>query len=344
MYLTPINNSLYFEQVNVGHQITLNEVAKFSDSKMGIIRSLNPAYTQGATPPNGPYTVLVPKNKSSIFQKRANLSQPSSLEETPEKVNPETKLEETANAQPESATTAITSASVPATSGIPTDMQYNNEKANISDQEMGISDNTAKAQEQQPRYIKYTVKKKDTLYKIARKFRTSTTSLRKINKLKNNAVKPGQRLLVPNKEENLRTQMPEINQTPAAMPNTTKKQKTNDNENLAPVEDQSNANLQRNLNSTNKKHSAIKTIKHTVTASDTIYSIARQFNTSPESVKSLNKLASNNIKPGQILKIEGNSATESSGTLSTSHNSKKNKSSTKRKHMAFGTKSKARKH
>ncbi len=43
----------------------------------------------------------------------------------------------------------------------------------------------------------YSVKKGDSLYSIARKFRTSVTKIKKVNKLRSNLIRPGKRLLIP---------------------------------------------------------------------------------------------------------------------------------------------------
>ncbi|MCK4889157.1 MAG: transglycosylase SLT domain-containing protein [Candidatus Aminicenantes bacterium] len=43
----------------------------------------------------------------------------------------------------------------------------------------------------------YRVKKGDSLYSIARKFRTSVTKIKKVNKLRSNLIRPGKRLLIP---------------------------------------------------------------------------------------------------------------------------------------------------
>lgn len=43
----------------------------------------------------------------------------------------------------------------------------------------------------------YRVKKGDSLYSIARKFRTSVRKIKKVNKLRSNLIRPGKRLLIP---------------------------------------------------------------------------------------------------------------------------------------------------
>ena len=43
----------------------------------------------------------------------------------------------------------------------------------------------------------YSVKKGDSLYSIARKFRTSVLKIKKVNKLRSNLIRPGKRLLIP---------------------------------------------------------------------------------------------------------------------------------------------------
>ena len=45
--------------------------------------------------------------------------------------------------------------------------------------------------------IKYKVKKGDTLYRIARKFKTSISKIKRFNRLKNSIIRPGQVIFVP---------------------------------------------------------------------------------------------------------------------------------------------------
>ncbi len=299
VYLTPVNDSLYFDQVNIGHQINLNTVAKQSDSKLSIIKYLNPALLQGVTPPAGPHVVLIPKSKSSAFKKQSNsFSLFGSKEEpviTPTATPPATAPETTKEAAPiaESfATSAITNSSA-------AEITAKTEEA----------DNTP----QKPKYIKYTVKKKETLRKIAGKFGTSESKLRKINELRSNSIKTGQVLMVPNPdrdESNANGNDSQINTVPETDPEITPE--TISGSSVKPITDTNEEQPKQNPKIATQKaksNTGIKTFNYKVSASDTIFSIAQRFNSSAESIQQLNHLKNNKIKPGQTLKIQGNSAT-----------------------------------
>ena len=48
-----------------------------------------------------------------------------------------------------------------------------------------------------PKTLRVTVKKGDTLYGIARRYNSSVSSIKRVNKLKSDLIKPGQRLTIP---------------------------------------------------------------------------------------------------------------------------------------------------
>ncbi len=100
-------------------------------------------------------------------------------------------------------------------------------------------------------YITYTVTRGDTLYSIARSFNTTVDEIKRLNNLTSNILTIGQVLKIPN----------------------------NDTSNY---------------------------ITYTVTRGDTLYSIARAYNTTVDEIKRLNNLTSNILTIGQILKIPNN--------------------------------------
>lgn len=102
---------------------------------------------------------------------------------------------------------------------------------------------------EEPEKVTYTVKKGDTLYSIARNFKTTVDEIKRINNLKSNLLNIGQTLLIPKE---------------------------------TPIQE---------------------FITYTVKKGDTLYSIANRFNTTVESIKTLNTLTSNLLSIGQVLKI-----------------------------------------
>ena len=115
--------------------------------------------------------------------------------------------------------------------------------------------------EKEETIIKYTVQSGDSLYKIANKYNTTVDELKKINNLNNNLLSIGQILSIPT---------------------------TQDIEEI-PQEDYFNYN---------------------VVSGDSLYSIARKFDTSVDNIKSLNDLTSNLLSVGQTLKIPTTSTKE----------------------------------
>ena len=97
--------------------------------------------------------------------------------------------------------------------------------------------------------INYTVKKGDSLYKIANSYNTSVSSIQNLNNLKSTNLSIGQVLKIPSSSGNV------SNQT------------------------------------------------YTVKKGDSLYQIAKRFNTTVDSIKAKNNLKSNTLSIGQILKI-----------------------------------------
>lgn len=61
--LAPIPNEPYFARVDLGSQIDLGVVAKLADVPIGDFYDINPGFSRWATDPGGPHQVLVPVNR-----------------------------------------------------------------------------------------------------------------------------------------------------------------------------------------------------------------------------------------------------------------------------------------
>ena len=96
--------------------------------------------------------------------------------------------------------------------------------------------------------LTYTVVSGDTLYSIARRYNTTVSAIKELNNLTSDTLQIGQKLKIPN-------------------------------------------NIDEGY------------IKYTVVSGDTLYSIARKYNTTVDSIKRLNNLTSDILKVGQILTI-----------------------------------------
>lgn len=109
----------------------------------------------------------------------------------------------------------------------------------------------------------YTVVSGDTLYSIARKFNTSVDEIKRLNNLTNNNLSIGQLLKIGNVDDN-------------------------------------------NSNSNNSNY-----INYVVVSGDSLYSIAKRYNTSVDEIKRINNLINNNLSIGQVLKIPSTISNES---------------------------------
>ena len=124
-----------------------------------------------------------------------------------------------------------------------------------------------------PNYINYTVKKGDTLYSIARNNNVDVTTIVKDNSIKGNNLTIGQilRIRIPSDSNIVEDECFGPDYTPP----TTSTPSTN----------------------------------YTVKKGDSLYSIAKQYNTTVSAITSINNLSNNNLQIGQVLKIPSTSTT-----------------------------------
>ena len=167
--------------------------------------------------------------------------------------------------------------------------------------------------------INYIVKKGDSLYAIARVYKTTVQEIQKLNNLKSNALSIGQELKIP---ENY------VNDASANLPtyiNYTVK-KGDSLYSIAKrygittdtiIKDNALKNnllsIGQNLKIRTKKESIVeecfgnetsdKNIEYIVKKGDSLYSIAKKYNTDVSTIMKNNNLKSSNLSIGQILKI-----------------------------------------
>lgn len=115
-----------------------------------------------------------------------------------------------------------------------------------------------------PNYIKYTVKKGDSLYSISKKYGVPVDTIMKDNALKSNLLSIGQILNIRQEETitNIGEECFGEDYTPKATD-----------------------------------------ITYTIARGDSLWSISRKFNTTVDNIKRKNNLTSNNLSIGQVLKI-----------------------------------------
>ena len=153
-------------------------------------------------------------------------------------------------------------------------------------------------------YITYVVERGDTLYSIARKYNTTVDALRSLNQLASDTLQIGQVLKIPTTNEMTPTttytvQPGDTLYAIARKYNTTVDAIKNVN------------NLTSNTLSvgqvlkipTGNETAPSPTVTYTVQPGDTLFAIARKYNTTVDAIKSANNLTSNTLSIGQILQI-----------------------------------------
>ena len=137
----------------------------------------------------------------------------------------------------------------------------------------------------------YIVKKGDSLYTIALKNNTTVDELKRINNLTTNLINIGQKILLPTNEYIVK-------------PGDTLYSIASNN-GLTVDELKKINNLESNVLSVGQKLSLVKPIlaneTYTVQKGDSLYSIAKKFNTNVNILKELNNLNSNLLSIGQTL-------------------------------------------
>ena len=147
--------------------------------------------------------------------------------------------------------------------------------------------------------LKYYIKKVsgDTLYGIARKFNTTVNDLKSLNNLTSDILQIGQKLKIPNSNDYIKY----IVQPGDTLYGIALKYQTTVNEIKSLNNLSSNIiNIGQVLNIPVVNNSYYNYI---VVKGDTLYGIARKFNTSVDEIKSLNNLTRNILQIGQVLKI-----------------------------------------
>ena len=146
-------------------------------------------------------------------------------------------------------------------------------------------------------YITYTVVNGDTLYSIAKRYNTTVDEIKSLNNLTSNILKVGEVLRIPDTNDYITYTVVsgDTLYSIARKYNTTVDEIKNLN------------NLTNNIlkigevlkipNNTNNYTSYI------VNKGDTLYSIARKYNTTVDEIKRLNNLQDNILKIGEVLKI-----------------------------------------
>ena len=260
----------YFEvdTVIVNQPINFKTLAATLDLPVDVISYLNPIYKRGLIPDvGGNYVLRLPTNKMAIYM----LSQES-----------------------------IYAASLPAARPV---MNSHKSRASQVDEE---GDEVATYDTQTKRVKKtHTVRRGESLGRIASKYDMTVAQVKKMNKLRSNSVRSGQRLTVYNW---VKTKVPV-----KAVSNdelTAKKEDTHkaDTVQKTEAEEQTEA-----LNDSQKVTHETAEVKNSpkpafkyyiVQPGDTLWNIAKRYEgLTVEMIKDINNLSNTNIKPGTKLKV-----------------------------------------
>ena len=170
-----------------------------------------------------------------------------------------------------------------------------------------------------PAVFTYTVKQGDSLYNIARRYETTVDQIIKLNNLSTINLSIGQKLLVPETAESVTSLPSFINYTVksgdslysiARKYNTTVNDILKDN-NLNTTTLKIGQNLKIRTTGTEAVEECYgeefmpvdNSIKYVVKKGDSLWTIAKKYNTSVDNIKSKNNLTNNNLSIGQVLKI-----------------------------------------
>lgn len=149
----------------------------------------------------------------------------------------------------------------------------------------------------------YTVEKGDSLWSIANKFNTTVANLKSLNNLSSNLLQIGQKLKINATKVDQSNEYYSVKKGDTLYSIATKN-------NLTVPELKNLNNLKSDnlsigqtllIKKTPKENTNITT--YTVKKGDTLYSIARKYNTTVNAITTLNNLTSNNLSIGQTLKI-----------------------------------------
>ena len=169
-----------------------------------------------------------------------------------------------------------------------------------------------------PAYINYVVKKGDSLYSIAKTYNTSVDTIMKDNGLTNTNLTIGQNLKIRTSGEGEvlecfgEAYTPPATSTPTTINYTVKK-----GDSLYKIANTYNTSVSdivglNNLNSNNLSigqvlkiptNNSPVTTTYVIKKGDSLYSIAKTYNTTVDALKLKNNLTTNNLSIGQILKI-----------------------------------------
>lgn len=152
-----------------------------------------------------------------------------------------------------------------------------------------------------PQKNTYKVKKGDSLYQIAKNYNITVEELKKINNLNNNVLSIGQIIILPSKESTPKDYTTYTVQKGDSLYQIAKKYNTTVEE-LKKTNDLNNTllsiNQQLKVPTTKENY-----ILYTIQKGDSLYQIAKKYNTTVNDIKSINNITNNILTIGQEIKL-----------------------------------------
>ena len=154
----------------------------------------------------------------------------------------------------------------------------------------------------------YTVKSGDSLWSISRKFGITVDELKNANNLSSNLLSIGQNLIIPGKEAQAASGEYVVKKGDTLYSIARKYNTSVDN--LKSINNITTDSLAIGQIIKLPSTSNVASDTYIVKKGDSLYSIARTYNTSVDKLKEINNLTSNALAIGQVLKLPSNNANE----------------------------------
>lgn len=189
-----LQNAPYFELVETGDQIDMQVAAEIAGISPDELSLLNAGFNQWATRPDGPHRLLVPIEKASGLKaglqalpadkrlrwKRHSIQKGETLGHIARRYRVEIAAIKRVNEMDSNLIRAGRHLMIP-----------------LSESSQSLSSLNTRLRHRSPKSrIRYQVRKGDSLYRIARRFKVTIADLRRWNSLPGKYLKPGQRLTV----------------------------------------------------------------------------------------------------------------------------------------------------
>lgn len=318
---------LVTDTIMVSDRVHFNQISKVLDIPVDELRVLNPQFRADIIPgrPDRMYTLVLPSQQIQAYI----MSQDDILAYEADKYAQRLEVE------PGESPTAAETAEI--------DSESERELAQLADD---APLEQAAVQEQAPvrrsgggdgkgnKTVTHKVEPGETLASIAKKYSVSTQDIKTWNSLKRNSLRTGQMLRITTTSA-IADASGAREVAPAKTSYSPKQQNwKSDAAKASSSSKKSGKNSAAQTKKTNKKAAPAAPKSHTVKSGDNLTTIAKKYGTTVSELKKANGMNSDNLRPGQELKLPGKAKAKSgskSGKKSTSKGEKSSKKSKRRR-------------